>query len=237
MPAHLAQVVPKLAQGAADHSLPGRRRIALVHEQQQRHGEGGPPDAHHEKGDAHGLARPGQAEQLRLHHHDHAQGEEQTAAEIAQGITERRNPVQLGLLGHVHQQRIIGHDAAGKADDAQRIAEQRQRPQAGAHQKQRRGHERTEKGEQHQHPLLVAALVRQRADERRQHDHQGAGRRVAHPQPEGAVGGIQAACPILLEEDRKEAGHHRGGESGVAPVVERPGEPATSVQFFIPTPL
>ena len=49
---------------------------------------------------------------------------------------------------------------------------------------------------------------------------------VGEAEPERALGRRDAGVPVLLEEEREESRHHRGGERGVRPVAQRPGDDA-----------
>ncbi len=47
-----------------------------------------------------------------------------------------------------------------------------------------------------------------------------AGQRVGDAEIKGAFAPRHPGTPVLLEEQGKEARHHRGGEGGIAPVIE-----------------
>ena len=215
----------------------GRARMAFVHKQHDRNGKQRPPDPHHEKGYAHRLPGIGQTKDLGLEHHEHVQGEQQPAPQVAHGITQSGHPVQLVFFRNVHQQGVIGHDTSGETDDAQGVQQQSYGPHAGRNQKQGRCHQGAQKGKQQQVMFLAVALIRKSADQRREQHHQGAGGGVPHAQPEGAVRGGQATGPVLLEKYRKETRHHRGGKGRVAPVIQCPAHAYAPVhQLLIPTP-
>ena len=207
---------------------PGLAALGFTHDQHQRQREDQPPDGYQQEGNLDRGRTVGKPEPLGMTHHEHIEGKKRPAAQIAEADAHRGYPLVAGRHGNRRQQRIVEHHAGQEGDVAEPIQPQRRLMPAGRHPVQSGGHGDAGQRADRQQGLLQAARVGHGTQQRAQHQGQQGSRGSRDAQPEGAFGRRQVLCPILLEEHRKEGGHHRSGKGRVSDIVKRPGEFATS---------
>ena len=160
-------VLAQLGDGA-QQARPGRSPLAqrrrIRHGPEQRDGEQRPPQRHRNERPFHRLAGVRQAEQAGLQGHRHVRRQQHAAAQIAGAITQRRHAIRLCRCGHAHQQRIVKGQSAKKADGryAEQAAGEQPLPLPG--QRQQRGGQHADHGEDQQIALVLATLVGRRAE-------------------------------------------------------------------------
>src|SRR5690606_38199972 len=164
-----------------------------------------------------------------LQGHPHVDGEQHAAAEIAEGITEAGDEVEVARPGNVHDQRVVEHGARGETHGADHEQRDGPGPVALRDEIQPCGGQHAHDGEQQQDLHAPPAAVGDGPEHRRQQGDDQACERVRHAELEGALRRVNARAPVLLEEYREESRHDGGGEGGIGPVVEDPG-PAGAVQ-------
>ena len=92
--------------------------------------------------------------------------------------------------------------------------------------------DRASRGEYEEEFFLHPALVRDRAEYRRQQDDQQAGAGIGNPEWRGAVFGAGTGKPVIAENQREKHRHHDGRIGRVSPVVEGPGQRLPVEQIF-----
>ena len=85
-------------------------RGGLLHEEQDRQREHGPPHGHAEERESSALG------EAKLEDHDDVDCQQQATAEIAQRIAPRRNPILIFWPGDMGQQCIVKGIGCGEAD-------------------------------------------------------------------------------------------------------------------------
>ena len=135
---------------ARSKSLPASLGVGgcrFLDPQQKRHRENRPPQRDHYKAHPHRLGGVCEAKGFRVENHRDIDREEQTAAQITQTITQRRDKVGAIAIGDFDQQGIVEGVRSREAHRCQYVDTDRQHPLAFGHQIQATRGEDAEEGE------------------------------------------------------------------------------------------
>ncbi len=181
-----------------------------------------PPDADAGERQPDGGARVRDPEPCRALNHQQIDGQQHAAAEVTDGITRRRHPIELGFADEMGEERLVEHDAGSDGDVPEHEEHQPELPIAGAHPEHRHRREDADHDEDAEHLLLHRRIVRDGAKKRRdQSDDDDGDRRcpgeAARGQRVAKLGGDD-----VVEIDRENGGDDRCLKGGVRPVVHRP---------------
>ena len=132
--------------------------------------------------------------------------------------------LRAGSGAHGHDEGVVEDDGAGESDRGEDVHGGGRRPVPFPDEPEPRGGRHSEPGEEGEVLLARCSAVRDRTQDRRRDQDEGAPDGIREPELGGAGDRVRARAPVLLEEDREESGDDGGREHRVRPVVQRPGE-------------
>jgi len=93
--------------------------------------------------------------------------EQEAAADVTHRVPERGNEIELRLLGHVDEHRIVEHVCAREADRAEPVEQQAHPPVTRVHPGEPGGHENADAREEDEELLASASAIGDGSENRR----------------------------------------------------------------------
>ena len=148
--------------------------------------------------------------------------EQHAAADVAHHVAGRRDAIGFARRRDMRQQRVVENRGSGDADVADEEQRRRQHDVAFADQHHQRARRHADRHEDRQQPLLDAAVVGKRSEDRRHDRDDRDGDCGDEREPRAGLRRLETLGGVGGEESREDRGDDGGEVDRVGPVVPAP---------------